>query len=328
VSGSTLHLARDIFVSLGGPGTAVYIDAHAYPILRWGAEWAALRGARLQVTPAHDVAQLKATMTEGAVRSPVSAIVTDGYCAVCGRVPPLAAYLEVARQHGAALVVDDTQALGILGDRPGSEAPYGTGGGGSARYHALSGPGLLVVASLAKGFGVPMAIAAGDRALVAKLRADGETRYHCSPPSLATLGAASHALAVNRASGDPLRGRLVAIVRQFRGPLLAAGARLVPGLFPIQWLRAPQGRAAAHLSEQLRTKGIRVLLTADRSTGLARLTFLLTARHTTHDIDTAASTLTHALAHLPRGGFHDDPTGGRTITRHRAHPQRRSSESR
>ncbi len=61
------------------------------------------------------------------------------------------------RRFGGLLVIDDTQALGILGRNPGQDAPYGRGGGGSLRRANIQGPDILVGASLAKGFGVPIA---------------------------------------------------------------------------------------------------------------------------------------------------------------------------
>jgi hypothetical protein len=64
------------------------------------------------------------------------------------------------------LVIDDTQALGILGHSPGPHAPYGKGGGGSLQWAGIGGPDVLVVSSLAKGFGAPVAVLAGSEATV------------------------------------------------------------------------------------------------------------------------------------------------------------------
>ena len=86
-------------------------------------------------------------------------------------------------------MIDDTQALGILGHSPGGSRPYGEGGGGMARWSNISGPHLVVVASLAKAFGAPLAALSGSEAFVGHFEERSETRVHCSPPSLAAIHA-------------------------------------------------------------------------------------------------------------------------------------------
>ena len=46
---------------------------------------------------------------------------TDGFCPGCGRAAPLREYLESARAQRGLLVLDDTQAIGVLG-RPSAGA--------------------------------------------------------------------------------------------------------------------------------------------------------------------------------------------------------------
>lgn len=58
-------------------------------------------------------------------------------------------------------MLDDTQALGILGCYPRPDAPYGEGGGGSLRHFGIQSPEILSGNSLVKGFGVPVAVLAG-----------------------------------------------------------------------------------------------------------------------------------------------------------------------
>src|SRR5439155_1761385 len=93
-----------------------------------------------------------------------------------GRVAPLDAYLALVRRRGGLLLVDDTQALGVLGARRGTH-PYGTGGGGSPAWTGARGPGLVVVASLAKGFGVPVAVVSGERSAIGRPWRSGPRRW-------------------------------------------------------------------------------------------------------------------------------------------------------
>src|SRR5262245_38188986 len=154
---STLHLCWDLFHGLADARSVIYMDADLYPIARWGIERAAARGVPVREIPHHDDEALRRRIRqEPARRRPV--VVTDGFCPRCGRAAPLGAYLDAAERWGGRLVIDDTQALGILGRHPRPLAPYGGGGGGSLRWSKLASPDVIVVASLAKGFGVPVAV--------------------------------------------------------------------------------------------------------------------------------------------------------------------------
>jgi 8-amino-7-oxononanoate synthase len=279
---STLHLFWDLVVGLADPDVVVYMDRALYPIARWGVERAAAHGVRVRTFPHHDGRELARRLAEDAARP---LVVTDGFCPACGRAAPLAAYVAAARAWEGRVVIDDTQALGIFGRRAGTASPYGLGGGGSLTRDGLAGPDLVVVASLAKAFGAPIAMVASAADVIARFAATSETRVHCTPPSAAALHAAARALAINRTDGERRRARLAALVRRFRRVLPAAGFPLDDGSFPMQTLRAVRGTEAADLHRALARARVRAVLRLDHGGGEARLTFVLTARHTEHDID-------------------------------------------
>ncbi len=280
---STLHIFWDLIHGLSGPESIICMDAGLYPIARWGIERAAARGVPVQAFPHHDASEVRRRLTrESPHRRPL--IVTDGFCPRCGQPAPLTAYAEAARRWGGRLVVDDTQALGILGHDPGPGAPYGCGGGGSLPWNRLTGSDVIVVASLAKGLGVPLAILAGSSAAVSRFEATSQTRVHCSPPSVAALHAAAHALAVNRTHGDALRARLADLVVLFRRRLSSAGFPVTGGIFPVQTLATVHGDSAVRLHRALERQRVLTVLRQDAEGSGPRLTFLLSARHTALDI--------------------------------------------
>ena len=192
---STLHLFWDLLRQLANQAhTALLLDAGAYPILHWAAEGAAAVGAQVRRFAHHDAAAL-APLAAQAVRAGLRpVIVCDGFCTGCNRAAPLHAYARIAAASGGTLVLDDTQALGVLGHAPCNACPYGHGGGGSLRWQGLSADHVLVGASLAKGFGAPLAALSGDAALIERFRSASLTRLHCSPPSIAVVQAAHAAL--------------------------------------------------------------------------------------------------------------------------------------
>lgn len=287
---STLHAFWDLFVAIGA--RQIYVDAGTYPIAKWGTARARCAGASVQTFRHHDPAALRRVVA-GCVGAPV--VLTDGLCPSCGEVAPLGNYLAAVRHLGGMAVVDDTQALGVLGI-PAPGHPYGTGGGGTARWAELGDAGLIVVASLAKGLGVPVAVVAGSPLMVRRYEARSETRVHCSPPSNAHLGAATQALRCNAARGDELRRRLAHLVARFRTLLGAQGIPVTAGLFPVQTVQPDAGLDPLTVYRRLGELGIRAVLHRPRCGQGIALSFILTAAHREADVDRAADAIAIALS--------------------------------
>ena len=288
---STLHLFWDLFGVVAPGGASLHLDAGAYAVARWGAERARGRGVPVRAFRHHDAEALRRSLHR-LPRGARPVVVADGFCPGCGRAAPVPEYLAAVRERGGLLVLDDTQALGVLGEDPGPGAPYGRGGGGTLRRFGIAeAPDILVGASLAKGFGVPGAVLAGSRLQLAAFEARSQTRVHCSPPSLAVVAAAEAALRLNTARGDALRLGLARRVARFRRRLAAAGVRPRGGLFPVQTVGALNGRPAEALHARLEAAGVRTVLLAGRGGKEALVGFLITAAHRPDDIHRAADAL-------------------------------------
>lgn len=296
---STLHLFWDLFGLLAAERIVIFLDAGSYPIARWGIERAAGRGVPVHRFPHKDAAALGRLLWQKAGgRWPV--VVADGICTVCGCSAPIADYLEVVRRAGGWLVLDDTQALGILGAAPGPAAPYGQGGGGSLRYQDISGPDVVVISSLAKGFGAPVAALSASSELLRQFRARSETRVHCSPPSAADIRAAEHALSLNEDDGDARRSQLAARVHQFRRGLAAIGLEAEGGLFPVQTLKPIPDLEAKQLYERLLKHGVRTILRRSHHDSEPRLSFIITARHSPGVIERVVDALEQVVTITPQ----------------------------
>jgi 8-amino-7-oxononanoate synthase len=193
------------------------------------------------------------------------------------------------------VVIDDTQSLGIFGHSQGLRNPYGIGGGGSLQRQGVRDHRVVVVSSLAKAFGAPVAVLAGADHVVATFDRESETRMHCSPPSIAVIAAASRALSTNRLAGDAIRRVLGQRVTQLRSRLRDAQVVATKDLFPVQSLRMPEGVSAGPTYEALLERGIRTVLhrsTGDRS---ARLSFIIRATHGASEIEYAAAAVLELL---------------------------------
>jgi 8-amino-7-oxononanoate synthase len=292
---STLHAFVDTFEALVRPGAGVLVDAGAYPIAQWGIERVAGRGQPVATSPHPDPGARERALDHPALRARRPLVVCDGLCPGCGGAAPLAAYRWLVQRRGGLLIVDDTQALGVLGREPSPSDPYGHGGGGTLTWSGFAGPGVLVISSLAKGFGVPIAVLAGDAGVIDRIEAHGPTRSHASPPSAADLHAAAHALDVNARDGRRRRRRLAELVQRLRRRLAANGVGLVGRSFPVQSLPAMPDPVAARLHDHLLAAGVRTVLQRPRCAPGATVTLLVCAGHRRRDVDRAVDALAAAL---------------------------------
>jgi len=297
---STLHLFWDLFGLLAQGRITIFVDAGTYLIARWGVERAAGRGVRTTTFAHHDADALWRQLRSSAASGGSPVVVTDGFCPGCGSPAPLATYLQHARVFGGSLVLDDTQALGIFGRAPDPAVPYGVGGGGMLPWSNINGPDVLVVSSLAKAFGVPIAVLAGSRSAIRAFEDSSKTRMHCSPPSIAAIHALAHALEINSSFGDRLRQRLMHLVRRFRQGMAAAGFRFIGDLFPVQTLITSENTDVIALYRELLAAQVSAVLRSGGPTRAGLLSFLITARHSSGDVDRATQALVMASSEISR----------------------------
>jgi 8-amino-7-oxononanoate synthase len=298
---STLHLFWDLFDVLARDRIAIYADAGTYPIARYGVERAAAKGVPTSTFPAHDPAALAPLLQRDRATGRRPVVVTDGLCTATGRTAPLADYLKLVRERNGYLVVDDTQALGILGANPAPDAPYGRGGAGTPAWRAVRASELIIGSSLAKGFGARLAVLTGSAEVIAKFEDLSGTRVHSSPPSLAVISAAQRALAMNERQGDRLRNRLANLVRHFRERLRQLGFSACGGLFPFQTLRAIPDVEPEALYRRLLGLGVRAVLRSARRPPGAAVSFVITLLHTRSDIDGCVEALLQSCALIRQG---------------------------
>jgi len=256
---STLHAFHDVFAVFAGGRGRILLHEDVYPIARVAA------GCGARSIP-EDL-----RVPEGAV------IVADGFLPFRGSSPPLAHYSSVAHDSGGLLVIDDTQAVGLLGPE----------GGGTVRDKGMADQHVLVVASLAKAFGVPITVIGGSWTVIRRLKDESFARVHCSPPSAAVIAAAERAVAINNRSGSALRSKLAANTGRLRQWLAMLQFPTTNGNFPVQALGCISETAVTALHTFLLNRGVRTVLAC--VCGKVRLVFVLTARHSFAEIDTAGS---------------------------------------
>jgi len=128
-----------VITALAGPGTLVVSDQlnHASIV-----DACRLSRAQVQIVAHRDPAAVEKALASRTQERAV--IVSDAVFSVDGDIAPLRALADVAERHGAALVVDEAHAVGVIG----------AGGRGAVNAAGLAGsPHVVVTATLSKSLG-------------------------------------------------------------------------------------------------------------------------------------------------------------------------------
>ncbi|RKI38208.1 8-amino-7-oxononanoate synthase [Corallococcus sp. AB004] len=265
-----------ILPALVGPGDAVFSDVLNHASLVDGCR---LSRARVVVYPHSDVAALTRALAETPARRKL--VVTDSVFSMDGDVAPLRELVVACEAHGAALMVDEAHATGVLGAR----------GAGLCEALGVEDRVDLRMGTLSKALGGLGAYVATSRA-VADLLVSRARPFVYSTALPAALCAAAEC-AVDLVEHDPApRERLWGHIHRFTDGLRALGLPAEPrsAIFPVI-LGEPSRAldAAKRLREAgLLVKAIRPPTVPD---GTSRLRFCLSAAHTTGHIDLALEVL-------------------------------------
>jgi 8-amino-7-oxononanoate synthase len=247
-----------------------------------------LSRARVEVYHHNDLDDLAARLER--IQAPRRLIASDTIFSMDGDIADVVGLRELADRHGAALVLDEAHAFGVLGPR----------GQGAARLRQVTPD--VMMATFSKALGGFGAFVAGSTILVDYLVNRSRGFIFSTAPAPTTVGAAAAALElVTGAEGDARREALAGHVERFRSGLAELGL-LQPGagrspIFPImvgddaRVMRASD----ALLQHGIFAQGIRPPTVP---AGTARLRFSLMATHTAEHIDRALT----ALAALVRVG--------------------------
>jgi 8-amino-7-oxononanoate synthase len=267
---STLHALLDLADYVGTRRGLLLIDERAYALSAFAARTARAAGARLATVGRGRVDDLTRALRRERRRP--AFFLCDGWSWSHG-LTPLGELAAICEAEDAQLVVDDTQAIGILGRRAGSSSPHGSRGNGTLQYFGVSSHNGVVVASLAKAFGVSLALIAGPCRLLHQLRHDGELCHASSPPDLPQVRAARRVLGLNLTHGEESRLRMRSAVRSLCAAIPVRGTPY----FPLQswWFSkyVDASRTWSHLYE----RGVWTLLRRQERRGVIH--FLVTASH-------------------------------------------------
>jgi glycine C-acetyltransferase len=209
----------------------------------------------------------------------IKMVITDGVFSMEGSTADLAGLLEVCRRHGAILVVDDSHATGVLGER----------GRGTAEHCGVLGEVDIITSTLGKALGgAAGGFAAGSAELTDYLTQ--RSRPQLFSNALPCTVAASALAAIEYLERHPERvARLRENTRYFREGLLELGFKPLPGETPIIPVILGETAAAIQMSEMLLDAGVFVTGFGYPVVpqGEARVRCQISAAHTREDLDQA-----------------------------------------
>ncbi len=236
-----------------------------------------------------DLDDLRAKLAEakGAKRR---LIWTDGVFSMEGSICKLPDLLQIARDHDAIVVMDDSHATGVLGKT----------GRGTAEHFGLLGEVDIITSTLGKALGgAAGGFVAGSAALTDYLtqRARPQLFSNALPPTVA----ASALAAVQFTEAHPERVEaLRENSRYFRGQLIEAGFKPLAGETPIIPIIVGETAAAIQMSDLLLEQGVFVTGFGFPVVpqGQARVRCQISASHTRDDLDRALDAFKRVGAQL------------------------------
>lgn len=211
-SGYAANLAVITAFSHEAP-TAIFADKRVHASLVDAMQLARSAGARVRRYPHGDHSVLSRWLEES--QEPVKLVVTDGVFSMDGDIAPLEELSQLARTHGAWLIVDDAHGFGVLGPE---------GRGSFADAGMTPQPHWLWVITFGKAAGTTGAAILGTEDAMLWLDQAARTHIYTTamPPALAhTVRIALRLVREESAR----RARLGALIRRWR-----QGMTRVPGI--------------------------------------------------------------------------------------------------
>jgi glycine C-acetyltransferase len=225
-----------------------------------------------------DMGDLEEKLREAA-GARIRMISTDGVFSMDGYLAKLPAICDLAEKYKALVMVDDSHAVGFMGDN----------GRGTHEHWNVMGRVDILTGTLGKAMGgASGGYTSGRREIVQLLRQRSRPYLFSNSVPPAVAGASLKVLDLLTGSAD-LRERLRANTAYFRGAMSAQGFDILPGEHPIVPIMLGDAKLAVRMAEQLLEKGIYVIAFSYPVVphGKARIRAQMSAAHTREELEFA-----------------------------------------
>ena len=226
----------------------------------------------------NDMADLEAQL-KTAAKARFRLIVTDGVFSMDGTFANLSGVCELAEQYDALVMVDDSHAIGFIGER----------GAGTPELQGVEGRVQITSGTFGKALGgASGGYIAGPQPVIDMLRQRARPYLFSNSLAPSIVSSTLAAIDLVARSGD-LRNRLAENTAYFRSQMAAAGFDLIAGQHPIVPIMIGDAVMAQQLAARLMQ--LNVYVTAFSfpvvPEGKARVRTQMSASHSRAQIDTA-----------------------------------------
>jgi 8-amino-7-oxononanoate synthase len=206
-------------------------------------------------------------------------IVTDGVFSIDGDIAPLPEILDIARNKGMLVMVDDAHATGVLGPN----------GAGTADYYGLQNEIDIQMGTLSKALASEGGYVAGKRQLIELMINRARSFIFTTALAPATIAVSLKALDIVKSSPEA-RQNLIANSIWFQERLRSAGFNLPESRTAILSIILGDPEKAVAFSAELYAEGIYIpaIRPPTVPSGTSRLRISLMATHTREDLEEAA----------------------------------------
>jgi glycine C-acetyltransferase len=228
----------------------------------------------------NDMSDLRAKLEEAKAKSArVMLIATDGVFSMDGYVANLKGICDLADEFRAAVMVDDSHAVGFMGD-------YGRG---TPELCGVMGRVDILTGTLGKALGgASGGYTSGRKPIIDLLRQRSRPYLFSNTVAPAVVGASLEAIKLVTQSNE-LRERLRANTRFFREQMTKRGFDILPGEHPIVPVMFGDAVKASRVAERMLELGVYVIAFSYPVVpmGKARIRCQVSAAHTREDLECA-----------------------------------------
>jgi len=271
-----------LFEALLGPDDAIISDALNHASIIDGVRLCKARRLRYAN---NDMAELESALKESA-DARFRLIATDGVFSMDGTVANLRAICDLADQHDALVMVDDSHAVGFMGPT----------GRGTHEYRNVLGRVDIITGTLGKALGGASGGYTSGRAEIIEMLRQRSRPYLFSNTVAPPIAATSLAALGLLSRSTELRDRLHANTRRFRDGMAARGFDIRPGEHPIVPIMLGDAVVAVRMAEAMLERGVYVVAFSYPVVpqGTARIRVQVSAVHTPDDLDRAMDAFAEA----------------------------------
>ena len=230
-------------------------------------------------------AQLEAARDAGAR---FTVIVSDGVFSMDGYIAPLAEICDLADEFGALVFVDDSHAVGFIGEH----------GRGTPELCGVSDRVDIYTGTFGKALGGASGGYVSSRSEIVDLLRQRARPYLFSNTLAPSIVAGTLAALDLLEQSDHLRAQLVANAELFRGLMTEAGFDLLPGEHPIVPVMFGDAALTARMADEMQRQGVYVTAFSYPVVpkGRARIRVQLSAAHTEDEIRRCVDAFTASRA--------------------------------